>query len=67
MLIRIGLKSDFLHSTLSLELWFLRCFTLNSTNLYPKKFANYGLTFKTSLDLCVIGHPKLGIFFLLII
>ena len=46
-----------------LVLCFSRCFTLNSTNLYPKRFANYGLTFKTSLDLSVIGHPKLETFF----
>ena len=43
MLIRIGLKSDFLHSTLSLELWFSTCFTLNSTNLYQKKICQLWL------------------------
>ena len=59
MLIRIGLKSDFVHSTLSLGLCFSRCFTLNSTNLYRKRFANYGLDIQDIIGPVCNWPPKI--------
>ena len=59
MLIRIGLKSDFLHSTLSLGLCFLRCFTLNSTNLYRKKICQLWLDIQDIIGPVCNWPPKI--------